>query len=64
MKVSRGPGLLVEHLEGLERLERPRAAARRRLSGLIGSELTRFLMFALASDQRGRWRRRRSSSSP
>jgi hypothetical protein len=68
MKPQRGSSLLLQHVEGVARLELSRETARRRLAGMLGSELTRLLMFALASgDYRARWRlraRRTTASSP
>jgi hypothetical protein len=55
---KRGVSLLLDRVT-----ERPPAG--RRLAARVGDELARFLLFALAPDQRGRSRRgRRGSSSP
>jgi hypothetical protein len=56
---TRGDALLIERL-------RDRPPAQRRLAATIGDDLARFLVDALAKDQRARWRRRgrRGSSSP
>jgi hypothetical protein len=48
--VSRGPGLLVAHCSALDYEHRPPATDR--LHRLIGPDLTRLLLVALAGDHR------------
>ena len=57
VKSSRGAELLLVHCAGLPPEERPTAYVR--LQGLVGRELARFLVSALAGRQG-----RRASSSP
>jgi len=62
----RGPALLLEHCDQINRLQQEPHPPRRRLETLLGRRLTRLLLFALTGDRSpGRYlRRRRGSSAP
>ena len=53
--LARGSGLLIAHCHALDELEE-RAPVVERLRTLIGAELTRLLLLALAGDHRMRSR--------
>jgi hypothetical protein len=51
---ARGAGLLLAHCAAIERLDDARPPAFERLQGVLGGDLARFLVGALAGDHRGR----------
>jgi hypothetical protein len=53
-KGRRGEDLLLEHCEAVGRLAEGRRSAAARLEAYLGDQLTHFLVFALAADQRRR----------
>jgi hypothetical protein len=62
----RGPELLLEHCDQMDRLQSEPHSPRPRVETALGGRLTRVLLFALAPARSpGRYlRRRRGSSSP